>query len=370
MDKLLCAVDVGTTTVAVSFINKEGVVLIRDGFLNPQKCFGSDVISRITNAGRGDSQKRMQSLLLEQLKSSLLQMLGRLFPRDGSVLNDDSISTYISRICISANTVMASILLDRDISKMGQAPFAMPFTENTNISLFGVPTLVLAGASAFLGGDSLVGAGYLGLANGEILMDLGTNGEIILRKDDCFHGATAACGPAFENCTRSMGIQGSTTLGVISNLMKRGKLRRDGVLTEEFIAAGMDASVNGSTVHLTSDILRSIQLAIAALYSTLVLLMKEAGLPEEQVEHLYISGGFGFYMNLSDGAGLGLFPCSLLPKAKVTGNTSLEGAMWLLQDAEHEKEFENLRTSVMLHQYGGSKVYEELFVNSLILTKR
>lgn len=372
MEQLFCAVDVGTTTVAASIINEYGIVLARDGFLNPQKRFGSDVISRITNSSRGNHLSEMRRLLLQELEECLLSLIDRSLPENERMQTDDEnrIAAYIGKMCISANTVMASIVLGKDISKMGCAPFPMPFQENETIKLFGVPTIVLAGAAAFLGGDSLAGADFLNLLDGDILMDLGTNGEIILRNNGVYHGATAACGPAFENCTRSRKINGSTSLSAISYLIKRGKIRRDGVLQEAFIENGLDTVMNGVSFHLTSDILRDIQLAVSAIYSTLSLLMEEAELAVEDVRNLYISGGFGFYMNLSDGAGLGLFPYRLLPKTKITGNTSLEGACKILTKCDSITTFDRLRKSIVLHQFGGNDRYQELFVQNLALCKR
>lgn len=370
MEKFFCAVDIGTTTVAVTIIDRSGIVLARSGFLNPQKAFGSDVISRITNAKKPGFLESMKNILLEELETCVSSMIADCICGPENQKNDVRISDHIEKICIAANTVMASIVLGKDISEMGLAPFPMPFHENVTVSMFDTETLVLAGASAFLGADSILGAISLNLSEGEILMDLGTNGEIILCSKNAYHAATAACGPAFENCTRSRGIHGATTLQAVSRLIRTGKLKRDGILTEDFLTNGLDTEINGTAYHLTADILREIQLAVSAVISTLFLLIEDAGLKKEQVNRLYLSGGFGFYMNLSDAVNLGLIPENLLEKAVISGNTSLKGAEKILSVPESLQAFENLRRQIILHQYGGDDRYQDLFIRNLTFEKR
>ena len=168
--RLYAAIDVGTTTVAVSIINEDNIVIAKDGFLNPEKIFGSDVISRITNSKKDDNLMRMKKMVEEAILESYNKMLFN---------NKEYKDAEIIRAVISANTTMASIILGKNIESLGVSPFKMPFTSDEEIIFAGVKSTVIAGASAFIGGDVLSGALYLNLKDRDVLMDLGTNGEIV-----------------------------------------------------------------------------------------------------------------------------------------------------------------------------------------------
>lgn len=370
------AIDVGTTTVAVSLIDENGHIIAKSGLLNPQHVFGSDVISRITLSERKNNLARMYEMIIESISGELLR------------LSEENEAEVVCGI-ISANTTMASIILDRSIDSLGRAPFECPYDENLTIKLLdGRPFTVIAGTSAFIGADACIGA-YTLFGNSSdknvVMMDLGTNGEMILKKNDELFAVSAACGPAFENSTRASGIYGKTTLSAIAYLIKRGELSRELLLTEDFIENGRDVCISGTRIHLTEKIIRSIQLAVAAIYSSLIFLIRSAGLKTEDIERLYISGGFGFHMSLSDAVTLGMIPESLLDRTVVSGNTSLSGAEELLRNdkilldkaytggelpEEVFKEYNIFRKSIKTLAAGGNSEYEELYLKSMTFNKR
>lgn len=360
--KLYAAIDVGTTTVAVSIIDENNIVAIRDGFLNPEKKYGSDVISRISNSLKNDNLKAMQDLIINAIKESLITMLKRI----GYDVSELDFSKYIERIVIAANTTMASIILGLSIGSLGKSPFKMPFDSDKEIFLFGIKCYVLAGASAFIGADVLGGAYSYCLKENESFMDLGTNGEMIVRSKEGYFATSSACGPAFENCTRAKGIYGSTTLSNISFLLKRKILNKDLILTKEQIRDG----INCKGMVITADILRNIQLAVASVYASYSMLLKEAGLSIDMIERLYIAGGFGFNMSLMDAVELGIIPEKVKDKTCIIGNSSLKFAEEATFDTSKILGLNALRKGVNVINFGGNGEYQKLFEENLNFKRR
>ncbi len=358
MERFIAAVDLGTTTVELSLLRQDGSVVAKSGFMNPQSRFGSDVISRMTWLDRNPESDEMRVILEQSLQQNLSKMLSwqkAEFPQG------------LERIIVTCNTVMGTILKGASTAGLGQAPFGMPFTENATTSLFGVPMEIMVGASAFLGSDASGGAWALGLGENEMLMDLGTNGEMILLHGGILTGASAACGPAFENCTRAQGIYGSTTLSVLSNLLRRGTIKGDGTLPSEIAENGIES--NG--IRITPKILHSVQLAVGALYATFSMLLKRAGIGSGELERIYVSGGFGFHLSLRDMVTVGLLPEQVIQKVKVSGNTSLLAAEKLAAEGESgEKDYREFRKRIVTHQFAGDPEYEGAFYSSMILQQR
>ncbi|MBQ6230103.1 MAG: DUF4445 domain-containing protein [Eubacterium sp.] len=358
--KIFAAIDVGTTTVAVSLIDEENRILFKDGFLNPQQRYGSDVISRITLSMRNDNLAKMQECIIAAIEASVQKGCESI-----AIKTSD-----IERAVLNANTAMASVVLGKSIENLGKAPFTVAFSEIETITLNGsVPCAVLPGASAFIGADSASGAFYIPLKSAELLIDLGTNGEMILNAGDKVMALSAACGPAFENSTRASKVYGKTTLGAISYLIKRGELRRDLVLDDEFVENGKDVVMSGVKLHLTAKIIREIQLAVAAIYSSVVFLIEEAGLTILDINKVYIAGGFGFCMSLADAENIGLLPAELIKKAVIIGNTSLLAAENLAVTG-NTNEYNEYRNSIITLQPGGNDRYEELFRDNMVFERR
>ncbi len=355
MERYLAAIDLGTTTVEASLLRPDGSVAAKHGFLNPQKKYGSDVISRMTFLQKHPESDELREGVLSEMREALKKMLS---------WQKADYPKALSQIVITCNSVMAAILLKVPTESLGIAPFGMPLAHTGEFSLDGIPAFVPVGASAFLGSDSCGGAWALPIEEDELLMDLGTNGEMLLLHDGKIHGASAACGPAFENCTRSQGIYGSTTLSVLSNLLRTGKLPGDGTLPPEIAENGIE--FHG--IRITAKILHDVQLASAAIYATFLSLLKRAGCGMEDIRHIYLSGGFGFHLSLRDAGTIGLIPESLLDRVKISGNTSLIAAEKMA--LEGIDDYDSFRENIVSHQFAGDPDYEGVFYDSMSLRSR
>ena len=130
-----------------------------------------------------------------------------------------------------------------------------------------------------------------------------------------------------------------------------------------------DITISGTKLHLDARIIREIQLATAAIYASAVFLIEQSDISMDDIKKLYIAGGFGFYLSLSDAETIGLLPSKLLSKAVVAGNTSLMAAEKLAITGDIEK-YDSFRKSIITLQPGGNERYEELFRDNLTFTKR
>lgn len=356
MESYLAAIDLGTTSVEVSLLRPDGTVAAKHGFSNPWRRYGSDVISRITWQEKHPDQRCVPG---DEMKQEVISVLDRMLSwQEGRTLSS------LGRICITGNAAMTALFLGLDASGLGKTPFSLPFEEQRTVSISGIPCMVPASASAFLGSDSVGGAWCLPLEEDEMLMDLGTNGEMLFCHKGEIYGASAACGPAFENCTRSQGIYGSTTVSAIAGLIRRGVLTGDGILSEDMVKNGILS--NG--IRITADILHQIQLASAAIHATFALLLKCAGSSPESMKRIYLAGGFGFHLSLRDAVTIGLIPERLQDRVTIVGNTSLLAAEKMVR--EGAKAYDVFRRRIHTQQLTEDPAYESLLYSAMKLGKR
>ncbi len=368
MNHYKIAVDLGTTTIELALIDSEGTIIASDYFLNPQKLYGKDVINRIYSATRDKLFiKIMKDMFIKAFKLSVMTILA---DKDVSL---DAIET----ICICGNTTMISILLEYDIEELGFYPFSHRLKESVTIEskeLFyqNFPIscqVVMSGcAFAFIGGDVLAGLiaidSYDNLNDFKsyLFLDLGTNGEMILYNHNKYYAASCACGPAFEASCRYTNTYGSSLIDSIALGIKSGKISIEGILQEAFIENGID--IQG--IHITADILRDILLAKAAIRTGIDVLFKEAGIQPENIERVYIAGGLGFHLNLENAIFLGLIPVDFRDKIKVMGNTSLQGAIELLNNPSKISFINDFsKGNVKLIQMANLPDYQNKLINNM-----
>ena len=351
------ACDLGTTTVDLAIIDKNNKLISERHFKNRQSLYGADVISRIKSAGRSETLVAMRNMIKCDILSSLEEMLDAL---------DDETEKKLSGGVICGNTTMIALLAGFETESLGVYPFRTPFVRSFQRSvdeLFGdlentildgllkknyvnrnISILLSGCASAFIGGDVL--AGVLALSEEgrwsderiSLLIDLGTNGEIVLNSKGTMLATSAACGPAFEGCVRRQGVYGATLLDAIALGRRSGRILDNGalgdmgtVLMSPRIKGTKEPSpcldING--VRIDSEILRAVLLAKAAIRAGIETLLSHAGISAEQVDSVYVAGGFGFYLNVETAIYLGLFPAEFAGKLQTVGNTSLAGARLL-----------------------------------------
>jgi len=386
------AIDVGTTTVAVYLVDMEaGAVVATAGDINAQHIYGADVTSRIRYSSDNGHEKLTQ-VIREQLSLMIKKVC------ESADINPE----LIKNIIIAANTVMQHIVADFSPVSLGKAPF-------TPVSLFGGDLPVWEGlpiaknaavyytpaVSAYVGGDitaGLLAADFEDIDKSALFIDIGTNGEIVLKHNDLYYCCATAAGPAFEGAEITKGM--AATNGAIDHVWQdsNGKIGfsvigggapkgfcGSGLL--DLLAALLDMGVvdktgrllgkdrfylnKNSDIYITAQDIRKLQLAKAAIAAGIEVLLHFAGIPESNISLLALAGGFGSYMDLESAARVGLIPKSLLPVAKVYGNTAGEGAVKTLIDKDACSRLEKIRKNCEYIELSSISFFNDKFVDQM-----
>ena len=221
-------------------------------------------------------------------------------------------------------------------------------------------------SSAFLGGDVIAGVMHIEKNRNEevperyMFLDLGTNGEMVLKDGEHYFATSTACGPAFEGCARKQHAYGNSLLEAIALGRRLEKIHANGTLAEEFLDSGI--MIHG--ININSEILQSIMLAKAAVYAGIKCLLKTAGLHARDIDKVYIAGGFGFYLNARDAIDLGMLPQDFMDKLEVVGNTSLAGAMDLLIHGPMSREFEAYREKLQVIDLTQTEGFQDRLIDA------
>lgn len=302
------AVDIGTTTVAMQLVNQaDGSILDTYSFLNPQRIYGTDVVARIQADAEGHGPQMRQSLL-QKMEEGITQF--KMKPE---------------YMVIAGNTTMEHILLGHRLKSLGREPFRPVDITEQNTLICNVPARILPGISAFVGADIIAGLYACGFARQEeicMLIDLGTNGELVIGNKNRLLATATAAGPAFEGGATA-GIHGADMVSLAAGLLEQGKLDATGLLSEPYFTQGVAV---GDTLIRRQDI-RALQTAKAAVYAGIGILCDAFQVTCPEVSRVYLAGGFGYYLNPEEAFAIGLLPEQFRGKTTTAGNSALAGAV-------------------------------------------
>jgi uncharacterized 2Fe-2S/4Fe-4S cluster protein (DUF4445 family) len=362
----------GTTTVAVQLLDLvTGEVLATSGELNVQRAFGADVLSRVAHAQAGGGTE-LQHLIGGQIEAMLAEVL-----RKAGLAAE-----RLAEVVVVGNTAMTGLLAGADLTSLAEAPYEgapiggvrIPAYEVGMTSFPSLDLVVLPGVSAFIGSDVAAGIMAAGLAERvapTLMIDLGTNGEIVLAAGGRLTATSTAAGPALEGASieygmraeagaiervdledekltlstiggrEPVGICGSGLIDLVAALLDAGVIDHSGRFIDavgspfrnRFTAHGdVRAFVvdSASGVLLTQKDVRQVQLAIGAVRTGIDLLLEEAGIGHHAVVSVVVAGGFGYHVRAESLARLGLIPPVWLDRVSFAGNTALAGARMAL----------------------------------------
>jgi uncharacterized 2Fe-2S/4Fe-4S cluster protein (DUF4445 family) len=337
------AVDLGTTTLAAQLIDlRTAEIQGVETALNPQARYGSDVMSRVQFA-MGD---HAQTPLIRQAVGRLVRRLA-----DGNV----------QRVVVVGNTVMQALFCGRDVEPLSHVPFEASDLSATTYAPRelgpdfpdGIEVQFLESIGGFVGSDILAGIHACGMADSEeltALIDLGTNGEIVLGNRQKMLCASTAAGPAFEAGRIRMGMRAAP--GAVAHVTASNGSLQCRVLGDELpqgvcgsglieaVAAGLETgrvSSNGrlangarelrliGPVVLTQGDIRELQLAKAAIAAGLRILLDHWGARLEEIQRLHLAGAFGNYVSIEAARRTGLLEIDTA-RVQPAGNTALRGA--------------------------------------------
>lgn len=408
------ALDIGTTTLAATLLNREtGEIIDTHSCLNPQRSYGADVISRIKACRDGHLNDLCN--LIRTKTSEIINIFAAKNPGISPVL-----------LCVSGNTTMLHIFCGVSPDGIGSYPFTPVFTERKDILgvQIGLPIehiTVLPSAAAYIGSDitgGILASGMLELDGASLLVDIGTNGEMVLctgRLNGArLIAAATAAGPALEGANISCGVGGIPgavshvlldnsvyprltykTIGdkapagicgcgliyLISTLLDTRSIDETGFMEEgEYPLCGVPSSTalhiseDGNSIHmpdsltpvvLTQKDVREFQLAKSALYAGFFCLLDYAELTVDKLERIYIAGGLGYYMNISSAVRTGLLPSAPYEKFSVVGNASLAGAELSLGDVGAIDRISVISEKVRVLDLNTLPLFSDLFMQNM-----
>lgn len=417
------AVDVGTTTVVVLLVDLvTGEALSRAGAFNEQIRFGDNVLTRIEAAGRAGTLSAMQrAVVMETIRPLLL----RACERAGRSLD------RIAGGAIAGNTTMLHLLAGEDPTPLGVAPFTPRFLAARRLSSADIdlhvpglaadtPIQLLPGIAAYIGADITAGVFASGMVFDpapSLLVDIGTNGEIVLQSSGRLTGCATAAGPAFEGSGLRCGTRARE--GAVSDLGLKwnpfrieaeviggGSLARaNGICGSaylDFLATGRSGGLLGMSgrfeaaawekiparFRYVEDRERALRLteaggaealrvsevdvalllqAKAAIGAGIETLLEGAGIRAADLGRVYLAGGFGMHLNVEHAIAIGLLPGFRPDQVRVVGNTSLAGALLALVDRAALEEMENLRARVQVVELNLVEGFEDRYVDHLML---
>lgn len=398
------AVDIGTTTVAGYLTDlNTGAVLATESMMNPQVKYGEDVMSRISYCMMNEETglKELRDTIIEGLNTIAKQAAHKAghSPED------------ISEMALVGNTAMHHILLGINPEYMGVAPFTPALHESVDVKAdrFGIEILPAGNIHMLPIEAGFVGADNVGCLIADVpykrkemtlLIDIGTNGELVLGNKDRLISCSCATGPALEGAQiefgmraapgaiervkidpltlepiykvignnlwsdgqknmQAKGICGSAIIDVIAEMFRAGILKKNGQvnmdlksprlrksekgLNEYVLAWRQETSIDQDIVVNQKDV-RAIQLAKGALYSGCLIMMRKLGIKE--FDRLAVAGAFGSHIDKVAAMVIGMFPDCDLKKVKYIGNAAGDGARIALVNVDKRKEANEIARKV------------------------
>ncbi len=365
------AIDIGTTTLAFYLVNLvTGSIIETRAAVNPQTKYGADVISRINyTALNADGLKILQTEILSAINVQLVH-----FAEITGITRDELV-----KITVAGNTTMLHLLLGVDPLPIALAPFTPAFVgeqilKGKALALHCHPEAevkILPSIAAYVGADIVAGIASIKPSDRYrrfLMMDIGTNGELALITPEKIWCCATAAGPAFEGANISCGMSavegaisifgtegyhvignsvpaglcGSGLIDVVAYLIENKLVQSDGLLSDDFVIVPEDHLSGTKRIVLTQQDIREVQLAKSAIMAGVNVLMKKASLTFEDLDALFLAGGFGSYIDVKCAVTIGMLPKEMEFKTISLGNTSGTGALLALKSVQFDEVIEDV----------------------------
>jgi len=424
------ACDIGSTTIAMHLVSLlSGRIVGSSGTSNPQIRFGEDLMSRVSYVMMNPDGREAMTIAVREAINGLI---GKVCEEGGVDRNDVLDMVFV------ANPIMHHLFLGIDPTELGMAPFALAVSGALQYWAHDIDIKVNRGARVYLlpciAGH--VGADAAGATLSEgpyrqdkmmLLVDVGTNAEIVLGNRQRVVAASSPTGPAFEGAEISSGqraapgaiervridpvtlepkfrvigvdkwsdedgfeedaasvgvtgICGSAIIEVVAEMYLSGIISEDGVVDGAMAARSPRIIANGRTfsyllrgdgeqrITVTQNDVRAIQLAKAALYAGIKLLMEKQGV--EKVDMIRFAGAFGSFIDPKYAMVLGLIPDCDLAEVKAVGNAAGTGALMALLNREHRREIEKQVSKIEKIETALEPHFQQLFIDAMALPNK
>ena len=386
------AVDLGTTTLVAQLVDLQtGHVLAVRAALNAQAKEGADIMSRVEFAMAGQGHQVLQDLVRAQIGGLVNELLAAAA----------CTAREVKSVVLVGNTVMHHLFCGISLEPLSQYPFE-PVSPGLQVfaaaelgwSLLGNPAVCfLPCLGSFVGSDILAGLLATKLHESDrlvALIDLGTNGEIVVGNRERMLCASTAAGPAFEGARISMGMRAAT--GAISEVQVRdgglhcrvlGNVAPRGICGSglvDAVAAGLELGwisskgrlANGDSLALAGAVtlnqwdVRELQLAKGAIAAGLRILLEQWGATKADLTQVFLAGAFGNYINHASARRIGLLDFAA-EKVCPAGNTALLGAkLALFSLPEHDGAYPQTLARVKHVSLNEEERFQETFVEEMV----
>ncbi|MFW6381777.1 MAG: ASKHA domain-containing protein [Bacillota bacterium] len=406
------AIDIGTTTIAIYLLDLiTGAEIDVYSLANPQQVFGADVISRINyTTSHEQGIEELQARLVEGLNSGIRSLL-----KENNLKQESVYQTSIV-----GNTVILHTLLAIKAETIARSPYVPIFTEGLEL----VPdelglemnnrgfVQLLPSVSGYIGADIVGDILVTEFDNGgwNLLIDIGTNGEIVLGKGQEMYACSAAAGPAFEGAKithglagvpgaissfeedsyqtigneKPRGICGSGLLDIIEVLLERDLVDKTGALKDKNLSPEQQQliveyndqkafqvvpaadSATGEDIVLTQKDIREFQLAKGAIAAGIQILVEEAEIVYEQIKNVYLAGGFGNFIGATAACRVGLIPAPLEERIVRIGNGAGLGAKAYLLDKKQEARTQKIKQQMTYLELSKMTSFQSYFMENMV----
>jgi len=403
------AVDIGTTTLVTTLLDlRTGAEIGVTSSLNPQAIHAQDVLSRIKMGSKPAGLHKLHAELIEEISRQTTQLA---FKAGVALAN-------IYEAVFSGNTTMLHLATRTDPASLGKYPYTLSLSGGQHVKardidlgisphgLVYLPPLF----SAYVGADITSGILSTRLAEQPgvvLLVDIGTNGEMVLSVDGRLIATSTAAGPAFEGMNIAcgmrasrgavelvalgedgirvetiaggdpVGICGSGLLDVVGELASKCGLDKNGRFQNNGASHshpwrdqwerldGKPIFRIAGPVYLTQKDVRQVQLAKGAIRTGIEMLLKAAGIEAARVDRVLIAGSFGFHLRTVSLIHLGLLPKEFGDRVEFVGNTSKSGAEAFLLSRDAREEMKQIVAQVEVLELANDPAFEKAFVRSL-----
>jgi uncharacterized 2Fe-2S/4Fe-4S cluster protein (DUF4445 family) len=403
------AVDLGTTTIVIRLLNLlQGEILEEASFLNPQTEIGLDVLTRIQHAARKGGLAELQKLVVERINREIEDLVKKDRFHGGDIV----------AASVAGNTTMTHLFLGLDPHWICREPYIpvvneVPIVKASDLGIKihpDAPLLVFPNVGSYFGGDLIAGILASGMAQEEalsILVDIGTNAEIVLGNKDWLLACAGAAGPALEGGVAGIGMMagpgvidrvitdpstgefqirtidnkppvgicGSGLMDLVAHLYLAGMIDMRGKYVPErcgsrlreiegtmtYVLVPAEESAAGRNLTLTQPDIDALLRSKAAMYTILTTVTRMAHVSMRDIKDFFIAGTFGFYIDPQSAITIGMVPDLPRETYKPLGNTSVAGATMALCSARAREEIYQIRNKVTYVELNVNQEFMNLF---------
>ena len=395
----LVAFDIGTTTVVCFLLSPEGQELAAESKLNPQVAYGADVISRIRSALEGELDA-----LTKVIRAGMSELIAKCCGKAGIT------PSQIGVISVVGNPCMQQLFLGISPDNLAAVPFTPVLTEvNTEKAAAIFPEcsdailLTIPDISGYVGADTVgcVLASQMYKAEETTLMvDIGTNGEMVLSHAGRMAACSTAAGPALEGANITFGVRsgtgaidhvweengelcysvignreptgicGSGIIDAIAVALERKLINKRGRIQSTEQQNGQRAIYLSDHIYLTQEDIRQVQIAKGAIAAGIHLMCSYLGITPAQIQRVILAGAFGSFLNPESACRIGMLPEELSGKIIAAGNLAGVGAKVTAISKEQFAFTEELVKRIEFIELADMPDFQKTFAKCMTLPER